>query len=84
MQNRQTRHQTPRGALADSVTQDRLVLVKNVSRIRATYQIRLLAFRAAETGAKLVIFVPKHCTIDRTLRALMRELPKAILIERAS
>ena len=46
MDSRYTRHQIPRGARADAETNDRIVLVKNVPLLRATYQIRLLAFRA--------------------------------------
>lgn len=83
MNFRYTRHQVPRGARADAETFDRIVLVKNVSTIRATYQIRLLAFKAVETGKKLVITVPKHCQVDRTLRELTNELPKTIRVEKA-
>jgi hypothetical protein len=84
MQFRYTRHQVPRGARADSETFDKIVLVKNVSTIRATYQVRLLAFKAVETGKKLVIIVPKHCQVDRTLRELTKELPKTVRVEKAA
>jgi hypothetical protein len=84
MQFRYTRHQVPRGVRADSETFDKIVLVKNVSTIRATYQVRLLAFKAVETGKKLVIIVPKHCRVDRTLREFMKELPKKVRVEKAA
>ena len=82
MELRYTRHQVPRGTRADAEGADRLVIVKNVSKLRATYQIKLLAFRAAETGKKLVIAVPKQCRIEGTLRDLARQLPKTIRIEK--
>lgn len=84
MNLRHTRHQVPRGTRADSETFDKIVPVKNVSTIRATYQVRLLAFKAVETGKKLVIVVPQRCQVDRTLRELARRLPKAVSVERAS
>jgi len=83
MQFRYTRHQVPRGARADAETFDKIIVVKNVSTIRATYQIRLLAFKAVETGKKLIVTVPKHCQVDRTLREFMKELPKTVRVEKA-
>ena len=84
MQCRYTRHQVPRGVRADSETFDKIILVKNVSTIRATYQVRLLAFKAVETGKKLVIIVPKYCQVDRTLRELAKGLPKTVLVQKAA
>jgi hypothetical protein len=83
MQFRYTRHQVPRGARADAETFDKIIVVKNVSTMRATYQIRLLAFKAVKTGKKLVITVPKGCQVDRTLRTLAKELSKNVRVERA-
>lgn len=83
MRFRYTRHQIPRGARADSETFANIVLVKNVSTIRATYQIKMLAFKAIESGRKLVIIVPKYCQIDRTLRELTKEFPKTVRVEKA-
>ena len=84
MQVRYTRRQVPRGARADSETFDKIVLVKNVSTIRATYQVRLLVFKAVETGKKMVIFLPKYCQVDRTLRELAKEFPKTVRVERCA
>jgi hypothetical protein len=75
MNLRYTSHQVPRGARADAETNDRIVLVKNVSLLRATYQIRLLAFKAQETRKKFVIFVPQACKVHGTLRGLMKLVP---------
>ena len=84
MRLRYTRHQVPRGARADAEAFDRVVLVKNVSVLRATYQIRLLAFKAADERKKLVITVPQGCKIDRTLRDLAEQLPRTIRVERVT
>jgi len=82
MKLRYTRHQVPRGARADGEAHDKLVLAKRVSVLRATYQIRLLAFRAMQERRKLVIMVPEHCVIHPTLRQLVKEVPKTISFER--
>lgn len=82
MRLRYTRHQIRRGARADAETFDTLFLIKNVSVIRATYQIRLLAFNATESGKRLVIKVPKHCRVHPTLRELITQLPKTLRVER--
>lgn len=82
MKLKYTRHQVPRGTRADAEAHDKLVLAKHVSSLRATYQIRLLAFRAVQERKKLVIMVPEHCAIHRTLRQLVNELPKTIRIEK--
>jgi len=82
MNFRYTPHQVPRGARVDAESFDKLLLIKNVSVLRATYQIRLLLFRAIEVRKKLVIVVPKHCVVHRTLRDLVREHSKIVRIEK--
>ena len=82
MRYRYTQHQVPRGALADAETHNRVFLIKNVGILRATYQVRLLAFKAEQTGKKLVIRIPKACKLGRDLDALRRDAPSLILIER--
>lgn len=77
-----TKHQVARGALADAESQDRLLLFKNVSALRLTYEIRLLNFRASQSNKKLVVQVPKHCKIHASLREFAKELPKAIRVEK--
>jgi hypothetical protein len=76
-----TRHQVPRGTLPDAETNERIYLLKNVSLLRATYQIRLLAFQAEQSGKKLVLRVPKACKLSPDLRALRRAC-SVILVER--
>lgn len=77
----QTRHQTPRGTRTDAEKFNRLYLVKNVSTLRATYQIRLLAFRAVSEGLKLVIKVPKTCIYHSSLLDLIKKTGNVILRE---
>lgn len=77
-----TRHQVPRGTRPDAETHDRLYLLKNVSLLRATYQVRCLLERAQQTGKKLALRIPKTCKLGRDLVALRREHPKAIVVER--
>ena len=83
MEFRQTKHQVARGARPDGETHEKLFLIKNVSEMRATYQVRLLAYRASQECKKLVIDVPKGCKIHSTLRQLAEQLPRTIEITRA-
>lgn len=77
-----TRHQVPRGTRPDAEVADRLYLIKNVSVLRATYQVRLLAYRAGQSGKKLVIRMPRSAKLARDLTELRREHGKTIVIER--
>lgn len=77
-----TRHQVPRAARADAERQDALILIKNASSLRLTYQIRVLASRASESRKKLVISVPAGCRIHRTLRDFQKEHPRIIRFEK--
>ena len=80
MEWKYTRHQVARGTRADEETYDRVLLIKRVSELRATYQIRLLTYMAFQKGKKLVIEVPIGCRIHRTLRHLMKEYSATIKI----
>jgi hypothetical protein len=79
---RYTRHQTPRGTRADAEKGDKLYLFKNVSRLHATYQIRLLAFRAHKEGKKLIIRVPKNCSKEESLEEFLRANGHLVILER--
>jgi len=69
---RYTKHQVARGARPDAVDGDTWFLLKFVSRLRLTYQIRLLAFGAEQSGVRLVIRVPKGCGLSVPLRDFMK------------
>lgn len=77
----QTKYQVPRGTRADAERFNRLYLIKNVKLLRATYQIRLLAFRAVTEGLKLVLKVPSACEFDRSLCELIEKTGNTILRE---
>lgn len=76
-----TRYQVPRGAMADAEAFNRMYLIKNVSSLRATYQIRLLAFKAVETGQQLVLRVPHSCVFHSSLDELMASCGKRMTRE---
>ncbi|WP_238757547.1 hypothetical protein [Rubinisphaera margarita] len=79
---RYTKHQVARGTRADAERNDAFFLLKNVTSLRLTYQIRLLTFRAKDTGRKLVIRIPSVCKLHPELRAFQKEHSKTIRIEK--
>jgi hypothetical protein len=81
MEFKYTRHQVARSARPDAEAFNRMYLIKNVSKLRATYQIRLLSFKAVEDGTTLVIRVPSSCEFDGSLRKLMKLCKKSIVRE---
>lgn len=76
-----TKHQVARSAMPDAEAFNRMYLVKNVSRLRATYQIRLLAFKALDKGMQLVLRVPEACVFDDSLTDLMIKCGKSMVRE---
>jgi uncharacterized protein YxjI len=78
MQLKYTRHQVPRGARPDAETLDKIYLIKNVSTLRATYQIKLLTFKAVETRKKLMLKVPKACQFHASLKELIKVTGKTM------
>jgi hypothetical protein len=82
MKFKQTRHQVPRGTRADAEKGETLYLLKKVPTLHATYQVRLLAFRAQKEGKRLVIRAPKVFEPAPSLKRLMVENPHLIRIER--
>jgi hypothetical protein len=82
MKLRYTKHQTARGARADAESREKLFLLKNVSHLRLTYQIRLLAFSVSESRKRLIIQVPKPCMIHTSLRDFVNQFSRSVSIER--
>lgn len=76
-----TSHQIPRSARPDAEAFNKMYLIKNVSKLRATYQIRLLAFRAVDSGTKLILRVPKFCIFEPSLKELIKTCGKSVLRE---
>ena len=83
MEFRQTTRQVARGTRPDAETHDKLFLFKNVSELKATYQIRLLLFRAVKEGRKLVIDMPKGSKVHPELQTLVKNYRKNVEIVRA-
>lgn len=75
---RYTPYQVPRGARPDAEAFNRMYLVKNVLVLRATYQIKLLAFRAVESHMKLILKVPKNCKFESSLKNLIKTTEKSV------
>ena len=80
MKYRFTKHQVARGSRADAERHNTLFLVKNVTFLRLTYQIKLLTFRAFESKLKLVIQIPSKCKLHDALRDYQREHSKVMQI----
>ena len=74
----------PRGSRPDFEAEGNMVLVKRVSHLRATYQIRLLAYFAMKQNRRLVVKVPNQCVIHESLTKLANELPGRLLIVRSA
>jgi len=67
--------------MADAEKFNRLYLIKNVSKLRATYQIRMLTYRAVNEGLKLVLKVPFSCEFHPSLLDLVKKTGGVILRE---
>jgi hypothetical protein len=79
---RTTHSRLPRGARPDGITEDAAHLIKLVSVLRLTYQIRLLTFLTGERWGQLVIHVPSDCRVSDRLERFLTEHPAAVRIER--
>jgi hypothetical protein len=82
MKYRFTKPQVARGTRADGETPDKLLLIKKVSELRATYQIRLLTYRAVHEGKTLVIDISESCKVHRDLMTLVKAQPRSLKIVR--
>jgi hypothetical protein len=77
-----TKHQTARGSRPDDESFDKVFLIKNVTELRATYQVRMLAYMATKKGKKLVIQLPKGAKLHGSLKELRKNVPNVIKVER--
>ncbi len=68
----------PRGARPDAEAPEAIFLIKRVSQLRATYQVRLLAFAARQRAQQLILIVPPACRFTPDLEALIALLPGTI------
>ena len=83
MELKYTRHQVARGSRADAEVDGALYLLKRVKVLHATYQVRLLTYRAQKEGLVLVIRVPSGFRPGRSLEKLRNSFPGVIRIERS-
>jgi hypothetical protein len=81
MRNTETTHQVPRSTMADAEKFNRLYLIKNVKKLRATYQIRMLTYRAVNEGLTLVLKVPFSCEFQPSLLRLVKKTGSVVLRE---
>jgi hypothetical protein len=77
-----TKHQTPRGARADAEVGDNLYLIKSVSQLRLTYQIKMLTYMAQMRNKKLIIRLPKAARVHESLKTFVSDMDGLIKIER--
>jgi hypothetical protein len=61
MDLRYTKQQVVRGTRPDAEDFNKFLLIRWASKLRPTYQIRLLTYRAVSEHRKLVIEVPRNC-----------------------
>ncbi len=64
----------PKGAMCDNESHIGFGLFKNVSQLKLTYQVRLLAYRAVKEDKFLMIKVPEICELSLPLLELQRTL----------
>lgn len=78
-----TSHQVARGARPDAEVNGKLYLIKNVSLMRLTYQIKLLTYLAQLRGKKLRVQLPAKTKVHPSLRDFVRSHAEIVKIERA-
>lgn len=79
---RYTKHQVARGSRPDAVVNGKMYLIKNVSEMRLTYQIRLLTYRAYRQQGKLILRLPQQAQVAESLKRFVSSNKKLISIER--
>jgi len=78
-----TKRHVARGSRPDAEVNNKMYLIKKVSELRITYQIRLLLYRAIQEGTKLVLDVPKSCELSAPLKALVKEHRRNLEVTRS-
>ena len=83
MVHRYSRRQAARGSRPDATDgSSSWYLLKMVSHLRLTYQIKLLTFAAGESGARLIIRVPRACRVSEPLRDFLDAHKARVKLER--
>lgn len=68
---------------SDREKDNRIYLIKACSKLKATYQIRLLLFQAVSEGKILVLCVKRECLFSNDLRRLQKAYKENFDIEYA-
>ena len=82
MEFKYTKHQIARGTRPDDESFDKVFLIKQVSELRATYQVRMLTYMASQKGKKFIIQLPKEAKLHNSLKELRKNAPGVIKVER--
>lgn len=82
MEFKYTKHQVARGTKPDAEIGDKLYLIKRVSILHATYQIRLLTYLAATQNKKLIIKVPIDYKKGNSFKQFLAENKNVIKVEK--
>jgi hypothetical protein len=77
-----TRYQTARGARPDAEVNGKFYLIKNVSEMRLTDQIKILAYFAQLRAKRLIVQLPSQATVHSSLRDFVHSHPELVKIER--
>ncbi|MCP4965518.1 MAG: hypothetical protein GY926_09805 [bacterium] len=81
MELRYTEDRVPRGSRPDAASEDAVYLIKSCSKLRLTYQIRLLTFMATEQGSNLVLAIRNDCRVSRDLKKFVRANRRHVRVE---
>lgn len=76
--------QRPRGSRPDATSDNTWYLFKNVTRLRLTYQIRMLTFAATDAQRRLEIRVPEGCSLSQDLQDFVKTNRAAVRLAVAS
>ena len=82
MAYRSSRRQAVRGSRPAATDGPSWYLMKKVTHLRLTYQIKLLTFAAGESGARLIIRVPGGCQVSTPLHEFLQTHRARTTLER--
>ena len=73
----------PRGSQPDAVSGADLYLFKATSRLRLTYQIRLLTYAAARQSGRLIIRTIPDCILSEDMASFVMSNREHVVVEPA-
>ena len=78
-----TQHQCPRGSRPDADVDGKLYLIKKVTEMRLTYQVKMLTYSAQRSGKVCVIRLPQRAVLNESLKEFVQNSNGLLKIERA-